>query len=130
MVSAKFSNSTARAGGSGHWQVIALTAVVLVALASAGCMSSRDEFARTVATTKAAQPATQPMLLTGAGPQVGAGGAPAKADTGTQQPAMALAEPGAAVPPGPAPTAKLLTPEEKARLIAELEALAKSQNAR
>jgi hypothetical protein len=99
-------------------------------------MSSRDDFARSAAATRAAQPAAQPMVLTGsaAGPQVGAGGAPAAGDTGSTQPAMALSEP--APPAGAAPAAtlpankKLLTPEEKARLIAELEALAKSQSAR
>jgi len=116
--------------------------IVAVGLAAGGCMTGRSEFAQPVAQSR---PASQPMVLSGAelGDQVGSIAAvePAVAVEPDSQPEaepLALSEPqplpAAAAAPGktsPAqPKSKLLSPEEKAHLIAELEALAKSQDAR
>jgi hypothetical protein len=101
---------------------------------------SRGEFA---------QPAATPIVLTGAQPQdiVAAQAEPTVAvqrdspvemsaplalSAAAREPATAAATagyPAINAPPGQ-PKSKLLSPEEKARLIAELEALARSQEAR
>jgi hypothetical protein len=113
--------------------------VVVVGLAASGCMMGRSEFARPVAQSR---PASQPMVLPGAslGDQVGSIAAAepvvAVASPEPETEPMALSDPqplpaGAAGKPAPAdPKSKVLSPEEKARLIAELEALARSQDAR
>lgn len=104
-------------------------------------MMGRSEFARPVAQSR---PASQPMVLNGAGlgDQVGsiAAAEPVVATAASQPEAepMALSDPqpppaSAAVAGNPAPAdakSKLLSPQEKARLIAELEALARNQDAR
>jgi len=120
-------------------RILGLALVVAVGLASAGCVMSRGEFA---------QPAATPIVLTGAQPQdIVAAPAQAEPTVAVQQDspvemsaplalsAVAQGEPATAgypainAPPGQ-PKSKLLSPEEKARLIAELEALARSQEAR
>ena len=123
--------------GRGLRRIAALALVAGVGLASSGCLMSRGEFA---------QPASEPVVLTGGQPQdiVGTPG-DAKPAVAAQQepqsePPLALTATGQAEPPTLAaaasdappaePNSKLLSPEEKARVIAELEGLAKSQGAR
>lgn len=125
-------------------RIAALALVAGVGLASSGCVMSRGEFA---------QPASEPVVLTGGQPQDIVGTpADAKPAVAAQQepqsaPPLALSATGQAEPPTPPvapatlaaadgnappaePNSKLLSPEEKTRVIAELEALAKSQGAR
>ncbi len=120
--------------------------IIAIGLGAAGCMAGRSEFSRPLLarTHSAAQPASQPIVLNSAtaGDQADPGPAPglsvaATADPQPAQEPMALSEPqplqsAAAAGGGPsssAPKSKDLSPQEKARLIAELEALAKSQDA-
>ena len=127
-----------------------MLAVIGLGLAASGCAQSMSEFAQTP------PPATMtPAVYSDVGPLPQVGGAPA---TVASVPPAASGAPIALVPqthtaartadadlpplppppsgntdlkrPPQQPDGKLLTPDEKARVIAELEALAKSQTAR
>jgi len=99
----------------------AVALVVGLALLATGCTMARDEFVRSD---------SDPVVLTGALPPAPAG-TEAPADRSAAP--LALSTPGAAAAatlPPEQPEAKLLSPEEKADLIAELEALARNHDAR
>ena len=107
----------------------AISAIVVAVLcaSAAGCALTRGDFVQRENTPVAATSALEvrPAVLVQEG-------APATTNTATDQSvrAAAAANPPPSAKPDTAPKeAKLLSPEEKARVVAELEALARGQTA-